>query len=80
MTLQFEPELAGAMIDRFGEQIPFIKTKDGKGRLTVEVGISPTFFGWIDQFGGRVKITAPAEVRQEYLTYLRSLLQANEEE
>ena len=80
VTLQFEPELAGAMVDRFGEQIPFIKTKDGKGMLSAEVGISPTFFGWIDQFGGRVKITAPAEVRQEYLAYLRSLLQANEEE
>ena len=79
MTLQFVPDLAGAMVDRFGEHIPFAKTEDGNGLLTAEAGISPTFFGWIDQFGGKVKIVSPASVRQEYLAYLHTLLQANEE-
>ena len=79
VTLQFVPDLAGAMVDRFGEHISFSKTKDGKGQLAAEAGISPTFFGWIDQFGGKVKIVSPASVRQEYLAYLHMLLQANEE-
>lgn len=79
VTLKFSPDLAGAMADRFGELTHMTRTKDGDGLISAEIGISPTFFGWVDQFCGRVKITAPESVRQEYLTHLHTLLSANGE-
>ena len=34
--------------------------------MTVEVSASPTFFGWIFGFGGKVQILAPESVKEEY--------------
>ena len=79
VTLKFAPDLAGAMVDHFGERTWIARAEDGSGLLTEEVGISPTFFGWIDQFCGRVKITAPETVKKQYTAHLHTLLEANEE-
>lgn len=79
VTLKFAPDLAGAMVDRFGERTRITRSEDGSGLLTEEVGISPTFFGWIDQFCGKVKITAPETAKKQYLAHLHTLLEANEE-
>ena len=79
VTLKFAPDLAGAMVDHFGERTRITRAEDGCGLLTEEVGISPTFFGWIDQFCGRVKITAPETVKKQYTAHLHTLLEANKE-
>jgi len=34
--------------------------------VTVEVSASPTFFGWIFGFGGKVQILSPESVKEEY--------------
>ena len=35
-------------------------------RLITEVSASPTFYGWVFGFGGKVQILAPQEVKEEY--------------
>ena len=35
-------------------------------RLITEVSASPTFFGWVFGFGGKVQILAPESVKKQY--------------
>lgn len=35
-------------------------------RVLVEVSASPTFFGWVFGFGGKVQILGPEEVKEQY--------------
>jgi hypothetical protein len=35
-------------------------------RLITEVSASPTFFGWVFGFGGKVQILAPQDVKEQY--------------
>ena len=63
VTFRCQKEMAGVMIDRFGN-IPFRKTKDGF-ECTAAVEISPTFFGWLIGLRDRVEVLSPQEVREE---------------
>ena len=47
------------------------KADDEHFHFTAEVSVSPTFFAWIFEFGGRIKILGPQHVRDGY----RELLQ-----
>ena len=35
-------------------------------RLQTEVSASPTFFGWVFGFGGKVQILGPETVKEQY--------------
>ena len=35
-------------------------------RLQTEVSASPTFFGWVFGFGGKVQILGPESVKEQY--------------
>jgi predicted DNA-binding transcriptional regulator YafY len=62
VTLKCENSLMKSVIDRFGVKV---KTAiAGKEHFTAEVAVSvsPTFFGWVVSFGGRMRIVAPDEV------------------
>ena len=73
VTLVCDEMIAGAVIDRFGSEPNFIPT-DGGFKLTVRVMVSPTFFGWVSGFGGRMRIASPQWVREDYLGMLRDQL------
>lgn len=70
VTLLCDEALAGVIVDRFGTEPSFIPIDDGF-KVTVRVMVSPTFFGWISGFGGRIEISSPEWVRGEYLNTLR---------
>ncbi len=46
---------------------------DGKVTATVEVQVSPTFWGWVFQFGEKMKVVSPPEVVEEYETRVNEL-------
>ena len=59
VTLCCENSVMKGVIDKFGTDIK-VKQKDKNHFLTkVSVCTSPTFYAWIFQWGGAVKITAP---------------------
>lgn len=62
VTLEFEERLTGYLYDHFGEQTKIEHLPDQRCRAQVKVQISPTFFGWLFQFGGAMKLTEPARV------------------
>ena len=54
------------MIDRFGENVKTLAYDMISFRLITEVSASPTFFGWVFGFGGKVQILAPDSVKEQY--------------
>ncbi len=40
---------------------------------TVHVQISPTFFGWLAQFGNKMHIISPANVIEQYDAHIKSI-------
>lgn len=78
VTLLCENSVAGAMIDRFGEEITMINRGDSF-EIHVEVVVSPVFYSFIMSFGGRVRILAPASVKKSLLEQTEKILKAHEE-
>ena len=62
VRLAFEKSLIGAVIDRFGEEAPIAVLNETTCTVSAPVRVSPPFFGWVFQFGGRVRILSPDDV------------------
>ncbi|MBQ2231473.1 MAG: WYL domain-containing protein [Oscillospiraceae bacterium] len=59
-----------SVMDHFGDRAYSVPDDDGLFTLTVEVSLSPTFFAWIFQFGGAVKILSPEIAKEKYKNML----------
>lgn len=64
-----------SLIDRFGEEIPTSTVDDQHFRTIVKVIPSYTFFSWIFQFCGGIRIVGPGDVKQDYEEMLRLVLE-----
>lgn len=74
VKLRFDNKLINTVIDRFGKDISLIP--DGNEHFTVNVKVkaeSP-FFAWLFQFGGKVDIIEPIELKNNYINQLKSVL------
>lgn len=82
VVLRCDADMAHVIYDRFGmdEVTP---RPVNRAHTAFECGVrvvpSEQFFGWIASLGGKVRITAPADVRQTYLRFLRELLAGEEQ-
>jgi len=65
VALQFDRKLIDAVHDKFGESVEILLCKRGLCKATVEVLVSPVFFGWCFQFGKSMKILSPDFVAAE---------------
>ena len=65
VELQFDRKLIDAVHDKFGERIEINACKRNLCKATVEVLVSPVFFGWCFQFGNNMKILSPDFVAAE---------------
>lgn len=66
VDLRCDNSLMKTMIDRFGEDVKTLAYDMTSFRLITEVSASPTFFGWVFGFGGKVQILAPESVKEQY--------------
>ena len=73
VTIEFDDSLLGAIYDKFGEDTVITRTAKNKCQTTVSVQVSSTFWGWIFQFGNRLKIISPIKLKDEMLTNLKNL-------
>lgn len=61
IVLQFPSKLIGPVYDKFGEDTQMMRS--GENIIaTVKVQVSPTFYGWVSQFGEEMKILSPEKV------------------
>lgn len=73
VSIQFENELVGVVYDRFGTDIPIIKSDETHFICNVKVAVSPHFLSWIISFGNRAKIISPDWVQEELYELIREV-------
>ena len=73
VTMVFTNNMMNAVVDRFGRDIFINKEDDYHFRVSVEVAVSPQFYGWVFGLGKMVKIVAPEDVRQGYLDMMKGV-------
>ena len=71
ITLRFDSDLLGSVYDKFGEDIDIKKISEGELSVCTRLQVSPTFYGWVAQFGKKMRIHAPAAVREDYIKHIR---------
>ena len=73
VVLEFDKALIGVVYDKFGESVKMIPSGENKCIATVKVRISPTFWGWLFQFAGQMKIISPSHLLEQYREYARRI-------
>ncbi len=64
VELSFDRALIGAVIDRFGADVPIAPRDETTFAVHAPVCVSPAFFGWLFQFGGGARILGPDDVKE----------------
>ena len=72
VRLAFDRSLIGAMLDRFGPEVPMEQSEGTTFVLSAPVCIGAPFFGWVFSFCGAVRILAPDDVRERMLLMLEA--------
>ena len=73
VRLKCEADMMKVIIDRFGKDV-FTEPCDDGFVAEVKVSVSPTFFGWVFGFAGKIKIVSPQSVAAEYKKALKKAI------
>ena len=74
VTLRCKKEILDQVIDRFGESVNIKINDDDTFDVNVPVSVTGTFFAWVFQFTGEMRIIKPEYVKRGYTKYLREAL------
>lgn len=74
VTLQFDEQMVEYIYEKFGINTKICSADEEQFTTQVDVQISPTFFGWVLQFAGKMKIVAPQNVCDEYVAILNKAI------
>lgn len=66
VTLEFSAALIGPVYDKFGEDTKITPAENDRYTARVQIQKSPTFWGWLFQFAGDMKILKPKSLVEEY--------------
>ena len=69
VVLEFDRRLIGVVYDKFGESVKMLPSGEQKCIATVKVRVSPTFWGWLFQFAGQMRILSPIGLVEEYKSF-----------
>ena len=73
VKLRFHCSLVNTVIDRFGKNITLRPDGDEWFTIRVNVKAEPPFFGWLFQFGTKVEIVNPQELKEKYIEQLKKV-------
>ena len=79
IVIQFSKELIGPVFNKFGEDTPMMSVNETTCTATVHVQISPTFFGWLAQFGNKMHVISPTNVIEQYKVHINNIFGGNAE-
>lgn len=74
VTLRFDRSLIGAVYDKFGEAVRMVPVDNFTCQAWLTVRLSPTFYGWLFQFGDKMRLVDPPEAVEEFCRRSRSAL------
>jgi predicted DNA-binding transcriptional regulator YafY len=72
VVLECRNDMMKYIVDQFGEDVETRKASDETFFAKVSVADSPTFYGWVFPFEGKVKIAKPQEIRDKYMAMVRA--------
>ena len=75
VRMEFDNELAGVVIDKFGKDVNIVKTGAKKFVVSENIRVSNQFFGWIFGLGSGAKIISPASVVNAFNDELKKRLE-----
>lgn len=67
VTLLCDYSVIGKVIDRFGRDISINPVDDEHFEIKEIVSVGSTFYSWLFNYGGKIKITAPEEAKNEFM-------------
>ena len=79
VELKCDNSLMKTMIDRFGEDVSTKPYSLTEFKAIVEVSASPTFFGWVFGFGGKISILSPNDIKETYKEQVKQVLDGLED-
>ena len=65
--------LMKTIIDRFGEDVTTLAYDMESFKVVVDIEVSPTFYGWVFGFGGKIEILSPKKAKNEYCTMITEM-------
>lgn len=75
VVLEFDRSLLNPVYDKFGEEITVTPSANERLLATVDVQVSPPFFGWLAQFSDKMRIVSPPNVKERYWEHIRKILE-----
>ncbi len=73
ITLKVHNSLSGVIFDRFGKNITVTIDDDDHFLINQPVTVSPILFGWLCQFGNKIEIFSPENVRKDFKKYIANI-------
>lgn len=74
VMIQFDKSLIGPVTDKFGEDIEILTVNETMCAASLHIQIAPTFFGWLAQFGNKMKVLSPKSVEEQYCAHIYEIL------
>lgn len=78
VELKCDNSLMKNIMDRFGEDVFTTAYSITEFKATVEVSASPTFYGWLFGFGGKIQILSPESIKESYKELVKNTLETIE--
>ena len=72
VILECRDDMMKYIIDQFGEEVETWKVSEDTFRAKVSVADSPTFYGWVFPFEGKIRIAEPEEIREKYRSMVKA--------
>lgn len=66
--------MMNTVLDHFGSGVKVKQTDSEHFSFAAEVSLSPTFFSWVFEFGGQIRIQGPQEAKDAYLNLVHKAL------
>lgn len=73
VELRCDNSLIENIIDRFGEKTPIVRNDESTFILRTRVALSEGLVNWIMQFGEKIKIISPPELKEMYLEKIEKI-------
>lgn len=76
ISLIVDGDVMSSIVDRFGSEVESHPLDDTHARVYARVKVSGVFYGWLAQFGTKVRVEKPQSVVQGYTDYLQRIVDA----
>ena len=70
VELLCDNDMMDAVVDKFGKKVKTALADGGHFRVTTEVSVGSTFFAWVFNYAGKIRIQSPESVQSEYREHL----------